>query len=178
MDFKQLPYNKRRRIGMESEQNRWQIAILLQSFLTITACPPRWKAFDLYLIRDEQVVFYVGQSVCAFNRVWEHLKGGPHGHSIVGRFLLCNWPRSGRFTVELLRSQGPRFTDAGSLDAAERMLIEAYRPCFNVALNGLPFPLPEEFLPPNVPIKHLKNLRRMMREAGYAVRKNSEDSEW
>lgn len=163
---------------MSNSEDLPRVAVPLRTFLTFTTCPPRWKGYDLYLIRDAQVVFYVGQSACAFERVWEHIKGGPHGHSIVGRFVLCNWPRSGRFTVELHSSQSPEFAAAGSLDAAERMLIELHRPCFNIMLNCAPAPLPEGYLPPNAPIKHLKNYRRMLREAGYAARKNPEDVEW
>lgn len=157
----------------------WEVALPLKDFLTITVCPERWRFLDLYLVRDDTVAFYVGQSHNAFGRVWEHLRGGPHGHSILGRFLLCNWPRSGRFIVEMLSSQGPRFESVGHhLDAAERSLIEAYTPCFNVSLNHQPAPLPEHYLPPNAPIKYLTNLRRMIREAGYAVRATSSDTEW
>lgn len=164
---------------MINEHAPWQIAISLKKFLTFGVCPPRWKGYDLYLIRDEQVVFYVGQSQCAFDRVWEHLKGGPHGHSIVGRFLLCNWPVSGRFAVELHTSQAPRFEEVGyRLDEAERLLIETHTPCFNVMLNMQPVPLPLAYLPPNASIKYWKNFRRMLREAGYTARSDPADLEW
>ncbi len=165
---------------MDSQIAEWQIAVPLRKFLTITECPPRWKGYDLYLFRDERVAFYAGQSFCAWERVWDHLKGGPHGHSIIGRFILCNWPASGRFTLELFSSQGPRFAGVGhSLDAAERLLIETYTPCFNVALNAEPLPLPAGYLPPNASIKYLKNFRRMLREAEIAEKRiRPEDMEW
>lgn len=67
-----------------------QIAIPLKRFLLIDQCPAEWKEFDLYLFRDESVTFYVGQSQLAFTRVWDHLLGGFHGHSIVGRFIWSN----------------------------------------------------------------------------------------
>lgn len=156
-----------------------QAAVQLKTFLTITACPPRWHLFDLYLIHDEQVAFYVGQSVCAFDRVWEHIKGGPHGHSLVGRFILCNWPRSARFTVDLMSSQMARFASVRhNLNASEQALIEEWSPCFNVSLNSSPTPLPAGYLPPNASIKYLKNFRRMLREAGYAARGSKDDMEW
>ncbi len=148
------------------------IAISLKQFLTFTICPPGWKANNLYLFRDDQVTFYVGQSYCAFDRVWEHLKGGPKAHSIVGRFILVNWPRSAGFTIELMGSPSER------LDAAEQALIEELRPCFNVALNGQPSPVPAGYLPANAPIKYLKNFRRMMREAGYRTSSDPGDLEW
>lgn len=159
----------------------WEIAIPLKRFLTITMCPPRWRHYDLYLFSDDETgaAFYAGQSECAFGRVWEHIRGGPHGHSIIGRFVLCNWPRSARFTLSLLDSRAPRFAPlANSLDAAERSLIEQYRPCFNVSLNAEPSPLPEGFLPPNATIKYLKNFSRMIREAGYVKRGGDEDAQW
>ena len=159
----------------------FSIAIPLARFLTIETCPPDWKPFNLYLIRDEQVVFYVGQSQCAFERVWEHLRGGVHGHAIVGRFVLVNWPKSAKFTVMLMSSRAPRFAPVSwDLDTAERALIEQYAPCFNIALNRQPAPLPEAYLPPNAPIKQLKNFRRMLREASYAARHLSEpaNTDW
>jgi hypothetical protein len=155
------------------------ITLSLKQFLTFQTCPLRWKRYDLYLFRDEQVIFYVGQSQCAFERVWEHLKGGPKGHSIVGRFLLANWPRSAGFQIELLHSSTIETGYANhDLDAAERTLIENLKPCFNVALNGEPTPLPGEYLTPSTPIKYLKNFRRMLREAGYRARPSVEDTEW
>lgn len=157
----------------------FSVALPLRKFLTLTACPPGWQGFDLYLLRDESVAFYAGQSYCAFQRVWDHIQGGPHGHSIPGRFVLVNWPRSGGFTIELFSSGGPRFAAAGhDLAAAERLLIAETRPCFNVALNQQPAPLPPGYLPPNAPIKHLHSYRRMLREAGYAARRAADYPEW
>lgn len=155
------------------------ISLPLRTFLTITTCPPDWKGFDLYLLRDDTVAFYAGQSYCAFDRVWDHIQAGPHGHSIVGRFILVNWPRSGGFTLELLSARGPRFFAAGrNLDAAERQLIEEMRPCFNVALNQQPASLPPGYLLPNAPIKHLRSYKRMLREAGYSARRDTAQNVW
>lgn len=156
-----------------------ELRMPLKTFLTFPTCPPRWKGYDLYIVQDAQVAFYVGQSYCAFDRVWEHIHGGPHGHSLLGRFVLANWPRSGSFTVTLLDSRSERFAPLlNNRDAAERTLIETMTPCFNTALNGTPAPLPMEYLPPNAPIKFLKSYKRMIREAGYASRKNPADTEW
>lgn len=164
---------------MDSQPTPWQVSVRLFNFLTIEDCPPRWKFYDLYLFWDEQTAFYAGQSYCAFERVWEHIRGGPHGHSIIGRFVLCNWPRSGQFMLELFSSQAPRFASVGNnLDAAEKLLIETHTPCFNVSLNAQPADLPAGYLPPNASIKYLKNYKRMLREAGYAARKRPADLEW
>ena len=157
-----------------------EISVALKQFLTFTDfCPPRWKAFDLYMISDEQVTFYVGQSQCAFNRLWEHIRGGPKGHALLGRFILCNWPHSAAWTVTLLSSRGARFECVGQdRDAAEQLLIEDLRPCLNVSLNHQPTPLPAGYLPPNTPVKNFRSFRRMLREAGYAPRSSPEDEEW
>lgn len=156
------------------------LIIPLIKFITIEKCPPGWKDYDLYIIRDDQVVFYVGQSHCAFSRVWEHLLGGIHGHAIVGRFIIVNWPKSARFTIELLSSRSARFSNlAHSLTEAERLLIEQFTPCFNVSLNGHPSPLPEVYLPPNATIRHIKSFKRMLREAVYGYKRMEvQDSEW
>jgi hypothetical protein len=82
--------------------NDQKIVISLKRFLLIEGCPADWKSLDLYLFRDEEVVFYAGQSHLAFARVWEHLLSGFKGHSIMGRFVWCNWPKSMSFTIELL----------------------------------------------------------------------------
>ena len=63
------------------------MVIPLKRFIIVEQCPEDWKCFDLYLFRDENVVFYIGQSQLAFSRVWEHLLGGFHDHSMVGRFV-------------------------------------------------------------------------------------------
>jgi hypothetical protein len=148
-----------------------QISLSLAEFLTIETCPREWPAYDLYIIRDGEVAFYVGQSQSAFGRVWQHIHDGPKARSLVGRFLLCNWPRSMRFTVTLLSSRSPRFAAVNhDLCAAERSLIEELTPCFNDALNRTPSAIPAGFLPPSAPIKHVKSYKRMLREAEYVVR--------
>jgi predicted GIY-YIG superfamily endonuclease len=144
-----------------------QVALPLSKFLTLAqCCPPEWLRHDLYLLRDDEVVFYVGQSHNAFERVWEHLRDGFKGRSTVGRFVLCNWPRAMRFIVELLNSQAALLRR----DAAERRLIEQYAPCFNEALNERPTPLPSKYTPPDASVRHPRSLKKMMLEAEYAVR--------
>lgn len=157
-----------------------EVSIPLKKFLTFQMiCPPRWRGYDLYLVRDEQVTFYVGQSQCAFDRLWHHLRGGPKGRALLGRFILANWPRSGSWIITLLSAGGARFAAAGhDRDAAERQLIEELKPCLNVSCNERPAPIPDGYLPPNAPVKNLRSFRRMLREAAYARRTAPEDSDW
>jgi hypothetical protein len=148
-----------------------KISISLKRFLLIEECPVDWKTLDLYLFRDEEVAFYVGQSQLAFARVWEHLLGGFHGHSIMGRFVWCNWPRSMRFTIELMSSKSEQFNAVGNdLNAAERSLIEQLSPCFNVSLNSQPTPVPSSYQPPNAKFRCSHSLNKLRHEAERAVK--------
>jgi hypothetical protein len=123
------------------------------------------------VFRDEAVVFYVGQSQLAFSRVWEHLKGGFHGHSIIGRFVWCNWPASMKFTIELLSSRSGQFDVVGNdLSASEGLLIQRWSPCFNISQNNQPTPVPNTYLPPNAPFRRRRSLNMLIREAERAVK--------
>ncbi|MCA9956366.1 MAG: GIY-YIG nuclease family protein [Anaerolineales bacterium] len=145
--------------------------ISLKRFLLIEQCPEAWQGLDLYIFRDASVCFYVGQSQLAFARVWDHLLGGFKGHSIVGRFVWVNWPRSMNFTIELLSSQDEQFhTVANDLNAAEQMLIQQWSPCFNVSLNPQPTAVPPTYLPPNAKFRRRTSLRKLIFEAERAVK--------
>lgn len=151
--------------------NNQHVAIPLKRFLLINPCPADWRALDLYLFRDDDVAFYVGQSQLAFSRVWEHLLSGFKGHSIVGRFIWCNWPRSMNFTIELLGSHFEQFNNIGNdVNAAERQLIQQWSPCFNVSLNNQPTPIPPSYLPPNSKFRRRQSLNKLFHEAERAVR--------
>jgi hypothetical protein len=146
------------------------IVVPLKRFILIEHCPVEWKTLDLYLFRAENTAFYVGQSQLAFARVWEHLLGGFHGHSIVGRFVWVNWPASMNFSIELLSSQSELFHALeNNLDAAERALIQRWRPCFNVSLNQEPTPLPKAYLPPNAKPRFMRSLNKMHHEAKRSI---------
>ncbi len=152
-----------------------KVVISLKRFLLIEQCPADWKIFDLYLFRDEAVVFYAGQSYLAFARVWEHLLGGFKGHSIMGRFVWCNWPTSMKFTIELLSSQFEQFNIVGNdVNAAERWLIQQWSPCFNVSQNSQPTPLPQMYLPPNARFRRRRSLTALIQDAERAVKREDD----
>lgn len=158
--------------------NNESIVISVKRFLLIEQCPESWKDLDLYLFRDENIVFYVGQSHLAFARVWDHLLGGFKGHSLVGRFVWCNWPKSMNFTIELMSSRSEIFDRVeNDLDASERMLIQRWAPCFNISQNNEATPLPSSYLPPNAPFRRRKSLMMLIREAERAV-KAENDRRW
>ncbi len=147
------------------------ITVPLKTFLlTEQRCPPEWRSFNLYLCRDDEVVFYVGQSYVAFDRVWQHVLDGFKGRSMLGRFILCNWPAALRFTIDLRDSRSAAFADVGhDLNAAERALIERHAPCFNEMLNRHPTPLPTRYAPPGPTIRCSRSLGKLISEARYAV---------
>lgn len=154
------------------------IVLPLKRFMLIEHCPADWRALDLYVFRDEDVAFYVGQSYLAFDRVWDHLRNGFKGRSVIGRFIWGNWPASLRFTIELLSSQSERFAIVGNdLDQAERYLIQHLSPCFNAALNSQPTPCPERYAPLNAPLRCGRSLNKLIHEAERAV-KADEQAHW
>ncbi|MEW6405787.1 MAG: hypothetical protein AB1649_28680 [Chloroflexota bacterium] len=156
--------------------NNPNVAIPLKRFLLVDQCPVAWKALDLYLFRDEDVGFYVGQSHLAFARVWEHLLSGFKGYSIMGRFIWCNWPASMNFTIELLSSGSEQFDVVrNELSASERLLIQRWSPCFNISQNSQPTPVPDCYLPPNAPFRRRRSLNMLIHEAERAVK--AEDTE-
>jgi hypothetical protein len=147
------------------------IILPLKEFLLVKACPPFWRIFDLYLVRDEQVVFYVGKSDVAFFRIWQHILDGYKGRSTIGRFILCNWRASMNFTIELMSSRSGLFTDLeNNINIIERSLIQKLSPCFNVVANPQPTLMPGIYLPTTSPIQHARHLGRVIREAGYVLR--------
>ena len=153
------------------------ITLSLKEFLQIESCPPQWKHYDLYIIRDDQVAFYVGQSYVAFERVWNHIKNGYKGRSVIGRFILSNWPAAMKFTIELHCSGQARFAEVQyDLNQAEQVLIEERKPCFNCVLNNQPAHLPECYIPPEVRVR-VHRLHRMIREASYVLQAEQK-KEW
>ncbi len=155
---------------MQNPDLAQEVTLALKKFMLIESSPPEWRGLDLYLFRDETVVFYVGQSHLAFDRVWDHILGGFKGRSNVGRFLLTNWPVSLNFSIVLMSSQLPRFAAfGGDLNAAERSLIETFAPCFNDTLNRMPTPLPAQYAPPSAKPRCSRSLGKLIREAERAV---------
>lgn len=150
-----------------------EVSLPLKEFLQIEHCPAEWRRLDLYLIRDESpsaTVFYVGQSYVAFHRVWEHFYGGFKGRSLVGRFIICNWPASMRFWIELMSSKSDRFAEVGhDRFRCEELLIQQYAPCLNTALNPQPAPVPEQYCSPYTPMRFSHHPKKFIRQAAQVI---------
>jgi hypothetical protein len=74
------------------------------------------------------------------------------------------------FTIELLSSRSEPFEVVGrELSAAERLLIQRWSPCFNIALNSQPTPLPNSYAPPNAPFRRRRSFNALVHEAERAV---------
>jgi hypothetical protein len=56
------------------------------------------------------------------------------------------------------------------LNAAERLLIRRWSPCFNVSQNNQPTPLPSSYLSPNAPFRRRRSLKMLIREAERTVK--------
>lgn len=88
------------------------------------------------------------------------------------------------FTIELLSSQSEQFREVGNdLNAAERLLIERWSPCFNIALNSQPTPVPNSYLPANAPFRRRYSLNKLIHQAERAVQAEDtkiliKDMEW
>jgi hypothetical protein len=149
------------------------LVLPVKKFLLHELCSEAWLKLDLYRIHDDQVTFYVGQSYNAFERVWKHIHEGTKGRSLVGRFIIVNWPVSMNFTIELLSSASGRFRDCDArnrLNAAEQALIAEYNPCFNIMLNREPRPVPAQYLSPYQKPLRARRLSGMIREAELSAR--------
>lgn len=145
------------------------VTINFKYFLQLETCPPEWQQYDLYRVHDDTVTFYVGQSYNAYERVWNHIRSGYKGRSVVGRFIITNWPAAMRFTVELSCSRHADFACVEhDLNRAEQSLIERYSPCFNAVLNRQPAALPSGYIPPEVN-QRVHGLHRLIREASYVI---------
>lgn len=155
------------------------LALPVKHLLTCEICPPDWLPYDLYLFRDDVVVFYVGQSECAFARVWRHLHDGFKGRSLVGKFIRVNWPQSMNFIIELYVSRDLAFADLDyDRTAAETRLIEQTHPCFNATLNHTPTPLPATYRPPTATVRSPRSITHMIRTAEVAMRQVTNQMTW
>jgi hypothetical protein len=142
----------------------------IKHLVLLTACPAELKEHDLYVIRDYAVVFYVGQSYSAFTRVWEHIMDGYKARSIVGRFILCNWPASMNFQIDFFKSKSDLFLPVDhELEKAELQLINRYRPCFNEVGNYSPTPLPKQYKPVTEFMRYSHTLRKLQFQAEMAI---------
>jgi hypothetical protein len=90
---------------------------------------------------------------------------------VIGRFILCNWPASLRFMIELMSSKSERFAIVeNDLDKAERYLIQQLAPCFNEALNTQPAPCPDRYARPSAKLRCFRSLNKLIHEAARAVK--------
>lgn len=111
----------------------------------------------IYVVREGDIVFYVGQSKNIPQRLLQHLGIShlPTGVSELGRLVLRNGPVSRNWQIDLMTladcvpsvERFGGYTDNGSCDpeTAEAAMILAYKPCMNRALNPDPTPLPDQY---------------------------------
>lgn len=125
----------------------------------------REQPYEIYVIRDEETIFYVGKSVDPEDRLLGHMGMDWHATTTpIGRFIIEQAPASGnwlflQYTVEecIPFVHEYRATLSKELyailsmcnpcdvDVAEEALIHLHRPHFNKAMNYNPCPLPEKY---------------------------------
>lgn len=115
----------------------------------------------IYVVRDGDVVFYVGKASNPIIRLLSHLgKGnwGWTGTSVVGNLIRDNLPASENWQVEIFTpsecgiekgkiEETPTivyYTDS-AISEAERQSIIKYKPCLNTIDNPQPTPLPKRY---------------------------------
>ena len=119
--------------------------------------------YTLYIVRDGDIVFYVGQSTDPLYRLQAHLGLiSQSDHSLFGIFIKANAPASYQWTYELWKPEeckpyvqlyriatfpGRWYTmpEAFDVDEAEEGLIKFFHPCFNSRENIRPNRLPERY---------------------------------
>ncbi len=122
--------------------------------------------YHLYIIREDETVFYIGQAGNTYNRLLYHLGWlGQSGATHVGQFILDQAPQSDtwlfeQYTVEecapfVLAYQATfpediqafyrAYPAKPNVNDAEEALIKLHRPCLNTAMNPQPPPLPEKY---------------------------------
>ncbi len=133
----------------------------------------------LYLIRDGDIVFYIGQSAQPLIRLQEHMGWTWQGNqSTIGKLIEDNAPESGKWTYELWKVEECEqyvteyrvntFPDSWQklhpsydIDEAEEALIKHFKPCLNSAMNPNPTPLPGRYIKYNRSQEHLNMLEKL-----------------
>lgn len=108
----------------------------------------------IYVVRDEALVFYVGQSRRdVVTRFWEHMQAPSH----LGQLIALNAPASHQWSVDFYAlADCAAFVQQKSLfalqewqhfdmDMAEQSLIQVMRPVLNHDFNAKPTPLPGRY---------------------------------
>jgi len=120
---------------------------------------------QIYVVRDGDVIFYVGRSVDPFRRIYQHMGYEMKLPSSLGRLILNNQPESDKWIFEchnledclpLINQSLPKEwneeTKALALrgcridpSKAEDCMIQALSPCLNTSHNNNPNSLPEKY---------------------------------
>jgi hypothetical protein len=86
----------------------------------------------VYVVRDGDLVLYVGRAARPSARLWSHLCGHwDRGPDELGCLVIANLPAALAWRVELLTVGETRGADDGETLDLEGALIRALRPCLN-----------------------------------------------
>lgn len=120
---------------------------------------------EIYVVRDGDVIFYVGKSSNPFSRLHQHMGYERKLPSDLGTLIRNNSPESDEWTLECYRLKDcmpfikQSFADMENEDErefmvqfscsdasrAEKHMIRYLRPCLNTLYNENPSKLPEKY---------------------------------
>jgi hypothetical protein len=111
--------------------------------------------YRLYLVRDGSLVFYIGQSKDAVNRLANHIGLGQNfiPSSKLGALIVNNMEEAVNWDIDFLtikdchpivREMYPK-TKMPTANIAEKALIKKFCPCLNVDHNDSPTQLPDKY---------------------------------
>lgn len=117
---------------------------------------PDCTTYLLYLVRDDETVFYIGQSYSPLDRLQSHMGLSWRGEqaSKLGICIQENAPDSDNWHVELytladaaiyVEKYYGRALPIYDISIAEVSMIRVHRPCLNVTHNRDPLPLPAKY---------------------------------
>ena len=135
----------------------------------------------IYLVRDGDIIFYVGQSRNLAQRISEHLGHGRKSASDLGELILGNMPDSENWIIEfhtikdcsgkVKEHYGIDYSQytlddfcrsemllKTAIDFSEIVMINDCRPCLNVTYNANRTALPLKYIP--IPIESSESYLR------------------
>lgn len=128
------------------------------------------ESYKMYVISDDDTVFYVGIGKDVIERVFKHIGFNKYGEihigiGSLGMFIQANLPQSNLFTVTMYtacealsiatNTNGlPEYAQNGQcfahIDYAEESMIKSLSPCFNDHHNDCPSVIPDKYIDPEI----------------------------
>ena len=125
--------------------------ILTKSIDELEALDPNCLGYCIYLIRDEEVVLYIGRANDPIERLMQHFgRASRSSGAAIGRFYQEHKDFSEGWTIDIYTLEDCEQVlnldlQRGRSPHAERLFIQHFRPCLNDTNNPNPSKLPERY---------------------------------